>query len=193
MTFEQVFEIGVTNVNEAVSFTSNPITAASEGVAYSYSIATADIDLGDTRAINATTIPTWLTFTDNGDGTATLTGTPQTAQIGNHNLAITVTDAGGLNATQAFTITVGNVNEAPTELNLSNNVTAENVAIGAVIGNFSTEDAGDTHTYSLATGTGDIDNQSFEIVGNELRWQESPNFEVKNSYSIRVELPMLVG
>jgi hypothetical protein len=38
----------------------------------------------------------------------------------------------------------------------------------------------------LAAGTGDADNASFEIINNELKWKESPNFEVKNVYSIRV-------
>ncbi|EFA69516.1 cadherin domain-containing protein [Cylindrospermopsis raciborskii] len=103
-------------------------------------------------------------------------------------LGITVTDGGGLTATNAVTLSVTNVNEAPTDLTLSATTIAENQAIGTVVGNFSTTDpdTGNTFTYSLVTGTGSIDNSSFTIVGNQLRTAAAFNFETKNSYSIRV-------
>ena len=59
-------------------------------------------------------LPSWLTLTDNGDGTATLTGTPTQAEIGAHTVELQVEDASGEIDTQTFTITVDNTNDAPT-------------------------------------------------------------------------------
>jgi ribosomal protein S3AE len=45
--------------------------------------------------------------------TATLTGTPQNADVGTHEVILKVTDAAGDSALQEFTITVENTNDAP--------------------------------------------------------------------------------
>ncbi|NQV73507.1 T9SS type A sorting domain-containing protein [bacterium] len=100
------------SVNSAPSFTSTAVTAAAGNAPYSYSITTTDPDAGDTRAITGT-VPSWLTLTDNGNGTATLAGTPTNAEIGDHAVSLLVTDAAGANATQSFTVTVANTNDAP--------------------------------------------------------------------------------
>jgi len=92
-------------------FTSTPVTAATEDVAYTYNITAADPDL-DALNILAPTLPAWLTFTDNGDGTASLVGTPTVAEVGDHPVSLQVTD-GGFTDTQDFTITVASVNDAP--------------------------------------------------------------------------------
>jgi hypothetical protein len=93
--------------NNAPSFTSTPGEAATAGTAYSYSITTADPDEADTRTITSTAaLPAWLTLTDNGDGTATLAGTPAAADVGSVPVALQVADAGGATAAQTFTITV---------------------------------------------------------------------------------------
>jgi len=89
---------------------------------------------------------------------------------------------------KAFTVTVTNVNEAPTDIALSAATQAENTAINTIIGALSTTDAdaGDTHTYTLVSGTGSTDNASFNISGANLRNSAVFDYEVKNSYSIRV-------
>ncbi|MFM6137320.1 MAG: cadherin repeat domain-containing protein, partial [Sphaerospermopsis kisseleviana] len=48
-------------------------------------------------------------------------------------------------------------------------------------------DGGNTFTYSLVAGIGDTDNTAFSIVGNQLQINNSPDFETKNNYSIRVK------
>jgi hypothetical protein len=77
---------------------------------------------------------------------------------------------------------------APTDISLSASSIAENNAVNAVVGTLSSADAsaGDTHTYSLVTGTGDTDNASFNISGSDLRAGVAFDFETKASYSIRV-------
>lgn len=90
--------------NSVPSFTSSAVTSATESVTYTYNITTNDYD-GDAVTITATTKPSWLTFTDNGDGTATLTGAPGTSDIGTHSTVLNVSD-GTDNTDQSFTITV---------------------------------------------------------------------------------------
>ncbi|HQK02589.1 MAG TPA: Ig-like domain-containing protein, partial [Anaerolineaceae bacterium] len=89
---------------------------------------------------------------------------------------------------KAFTITVTNVNEAPTDISLSNSSVAENSAVNTIVGTFlSTDpDAGNTFTYSLVSGTGADDNSSFTISENSLRTSAAFDYETKNSYSVRV-------
>ena len=64
----------------------------------------------------------------------------------------------------------------------------ENSAIGSSVGSFSATDpdAGDTFTYTLVDGDGGADNASFTISGDSLRTAAVFDYEVKNSYSIRV-------
>ena len=81
-------------------------------------------------------------------------------------------------------------NQAPTNITLNNSTIAENQPINTVVGNFTTTDpnTGDTFTYSLVSGTGDTNNNSFIIVGNnELQTKAVFDYETKNSYSIRVK------
>ncbi len=127
----QLISITVADVNDAPGFTSTAITGATQDTLYSYSISTTDPD-GDPLSINATTLPAWLTFTDNGDGTATLSGTPTNAEIGNHNVALEVSD-GLLSDTQSFTIAVVNVNDAPTFTSPPTTSAAQDTAYGYTI------------------------------------------------------------
>ncbi len=113
LTDAQSFTITVTNVNDAPEFTSTPVEEATEDVAYTYDITAEDVDAGDVLTITAPTAPAWLGLTDNGDGTATLSGTPSNADVGDHAVLLHVEDSGGLTDTQTFTITVANVNDAP--------------------------------------------------------------------------------
>ncbi len=115
LTATQTFTITVSNVNDPPSFTSAPVTAATQDALYTYAVTATDPDLayGDVLAITAPTLPAWLTLTDKGDGTATLSGTPVNADVGQHSVSLRVTDLAGLTATQTFTITVSNVNDPP--------------------------------------------------------------------------------
>ena len=111
-----------------------------------------------------------------------------------YSIRVKTTDQGGLSFEKTLTITVNDVNEtpgnqAPTDLALSATTVDENVPVNTVIGTFSSTDpdTGNSFTYSLVTGTGDTDNTAFSIVGNQLQINNSPDFETKNSYSIRVK------
>lgn len=103
-------------------------------------------------------------------------------------LIIQVEDGSSAADTATVTITVTDANDAPTDISLDNASVPENSLPGTAVGNFSTtdQDSGDTFTYSLASGTGDTGNSSFQIVGNELQTNASFDYEAQNSYSIRV-------
>ena len=98
--------ITVTAVNDDPTFASTPITVAVEDKTYTYAITASDVDVGDNLIITAPTRPTWLNLADNGDGSATLSGTPGRADVGDHPVILQVRDTGGLTGTQSFTITV---------------------------------------------------------------------------------------
>ncbi|MHC5595393.1 MAG: putative Ig domain-containing protein [Nostoc sp.] len=104
------------------------------------------------------------------------------------NIAITTTDNGGLSFTKNFTISLNDINEAPTDAQLSSSNINENSGSTTVIGNFTTTDpdAGNTFTYSLVTGAGATDNSLFTISNNQLKANAVFDYETKNSYSIRV-------
>jgi hypothetical protein len=101
----QDFVIAVAGVNDAPSFTSSPVTDATEGTAYTYDVETSDPDGSDTLIITAPTLPAWLQLADNGDGTAALTGTPDAADVGDHPVSLQVSDGTDMDL-QDFTITV---------------------------------------------------------------------------------------
>lgn len=80
-------------------------------------------------------------------------------------------------------------NFVPTDISMSSSSIQENNAVGAEIGTFTTTDAdaGDSFTYSLVSGTGDSDNGSFTMSADKLLAAEVFDFEIKDSYSIRVK------
>lgn len=101
---------------------------------------------------------------------------------------LTLLDASSHTGTNNATIFITAVNDPPTDIALSNNTIDENQPVGTAVGNFSTTDLdiGDTYTYTLVSGTGDTDNGSFSIVGDQLQTAASFDFETQSNYSIRV-------
>ena len=81
-------------VNTPPIFSSTPILVAEVGVPYSYTIDVTDPDLpyGDFLTIFGNSLPSWLSVTDNGNGTATLTGTPTSANLGVNSINIQAED-----------------------------------------------------------------------------------------------------
>jgi hypothetical protein len=105
------------------------------------------------------------------------------------NVCIKADDGQGGSFTKAFVVTVTNVNEAPTSIDLSNNQVAEGAAIGTVVGIFSTTGDPDHTTgfvYSLASGDGSADNAKFTIAGNQLKTAANVDFSVQSVFYIRV-------
>jgi hypothetical protein len=98
-------------------------------------------------------------------------------QVGTYDLWVKVTDAGGLSTVQKVTVTVANVNEAPTDLLLSGSIANESDA-PVRIGTLSASDVdGDTLTYILVDEHGDeiadssiFEIQSIRVNGQVVHW-----------------------
>ncbi len=94
------------------------------------------------------------------------------------------------NAPADFNLTITPANDAPTNIDLSNDSFEENKAGPFNVGSFTSTDPdeGDSHTYELVTGDGDDDNGMFDITGGVLSVKdgESFDYERKRSYTIRV-------
>lgn len=89
-----------------------------------------------------------------------------------------------------ITVNILNVNEAPTDITMDNYSIEEGNSFypnGGIIGNFSTDDDGGTHTYALVSGAGSTDNASFVIANqNRLLTKNIFLYNKKNTYAIRV-------
>jgi len=91
-------------VNEAPSFTSADHTTFTVGSAGTFTVTTLGFpepSLNETGAL-----PSGISFVDNGDGTATLSGTPAAGTGGVYTLSLTAHNGIGSDATQSFTLTV---------------------------------------------------------------------------------------
>ncbi len=90
---------------------------------------------------------------------------------------------------QDFTITILNVNDAPTAISLNPSDVDEGKPVGTTVGTFSAtdQDAGQTHTYTLVSGTGDADNAMFTISGDELRTAVVFDYSQASTRHIRVQ------
>ena len=98
-------------------------------------------------------------------------------------LKVTTTDKGGLGYTESFTIAVKDVNEAPTDISISNLSVNEN-ASGAVVGMVTTidPDAGNTHSYSVS---GD---DRFEVVGGQLKLKSGASLDYETQSSVQLKV-----
>jgi len=81
-------------VNTTPDIQSTAPTSACVGNPFTYNFVATDPDTsyGDVLEVHDINLPAWLSFTDNGDGTATITGTPSSGDIGNHSFSIDVED-----------------------------------------------------------------------------------------------------
>jgi gliding motility-associated-like protein len=172
-----------TGLTSAISVAENTTAVhtftASETVTWSIASG-ADVSkfaISSTGALSFVQAPDFESPTDNGTNNT-------------YEVAVVATDAAGNASTQTVTITVTNVNEAPTDIALSASSVAENAATGTTVGTLSATDvdAGDTFTYTLVSGTGDTDNASFTIDGNTLKTAAVFDYETKSSYSVRVRV-----
>ena len=194
-----VTEDGTTNF----VYTFTRTGATTDALTVNYTVggtATFDTDYTQTGAASFTATTGTVTFAAGSD-TATVTIDPTADTNVEDDETVTLNLAPGtgyaIGTTDAVVGIITNTdtdtdtpsNQAPTNLALSATTVDENVPVNTVIGTFSTTDpdSGNSFTYSLVTGTGDTDNTAFSIVGNQLQINNSPDFETKNSYSIRVK------
>ncbi|MGI9608992.1 MAG: cadherin domain-containing protein, partial [Acidimicrobiia bacterium] len=194
---------------ETISITVNDVNEAPTDIALAPSSLDENVAVGTVVGALSTTDPdptdthTYALIAGVGDGDNGLftivgdelrtAGTLNYETLGSPlNIRVETTDSGAGNLTyeEAFTVTLNDVNEAPTDITLAPATVAENVPVATIVGTVSTSDPdpADTHTYSLVAGTGDGDNGLFTIVGDELRTAAALDYETLGSpLNIRVQ------
>ena len=124
-------------------FSSAPVVEVLEGETYSYNVATVKLPGRIRRSrLVAKAKPDWVSFKDNGDGTALLTGNPLNDQVGFHPVELVLSDQRG-DTLQAFSIEVINVNQAPTISAIEDAVIRRDTSLGPVSFTVSDPDKGD--------------------------------------------------
>jgi Ca2+-binding RTX toxin-like protein len=164
-TASQNFNLTVVNINDvptvSVSIASQTVA---EDVAFSYVIpanAFADIDVGDSLSYavtlaNGNPLPSWLSYNAT---TRTISGTPSNGEVGSLSLAVTATDIAGATASQNLNLSVVNTNDAPivTESIATQTALEDSSFIFTIpVNAFTDIDTGDTLTYSVTLGNGDV-------------------------------------
>ncbi len=191
--FEKTFIISVNDINEAPTNISLSTTTINENSAVNSTIGSlisADSDAGNTFTY---TLVSGSGDTDNASfsiaGSNLRLNTSLDFETKNiYSVRIRITDQGSLSFEKSLTINVSDVNETPTDISLSATTINENVAANSIVGTLTSidSDAGNTFTYTLVSGSGSTDNGSFSIVGGNLRLSGSPDYEIKNNYSVRI-------
>jgi hypothetical protein len=96
-------------VDQAPAVTSTAGTTFADGVSSNFEVTTSGFP---TAAVSETgSLPIGVSFVDNGNGTATLSGTPTSG--GTFPITITASNGVGANASQSFVLTVTTVSQAP--------------------------------------------------------------------------------
>ena len=91
-------------VNQAPAITSSNNTTFTVGKARSFTVTTRGTP--EPSLTETGTLPSGVTFVDNGNGTATLSGTPASGSSGSYPLTITASNGVGTPARQGFTLKV---------------------------------------------------------------------------------------
>lgn len=192
-TYEEIFSITVTDANEAptdISLSSSTIGENTTSGSAAATISTSDEDASDshTYSLVAGTGDTDNASFSISESNLITAVTFDYETQSSYNIRLQSDDGNGNQFEKAFTITISDENDAPTDIAISADSIAENSSIGTAVGNFSStdQDAGDVHTYTLVNGTGDTDNASFEIIGSQLRSKIALDHESDTLYSIRV-------
>ncbi len=147
-------------VNTTPVFTSAPsVTTINAGQTFNYTITVNDPDIsfGDSVDIIASGLPSWLTLVDNGNGTATLSGTPTSADGGTYDIHLHAEDIyhhGNANhSAQEFDLSVI-TNRPPVAVcrprTVNANVGCQGNIGAAAFNNGSSDPDGDAITFSVS-------------------------------------------
>ena len=156
-----------------------------------------NLTLNATDSEQAGSALTWSIASAAGHGTASVSGTGSSQSIsytptadynGSDSFVVQVSDGAGGTDTLTVNVTVAPVNDAPTDIALGTSSINQTAAVAnATVGTLSATDpdSGDSHSFSLVSGSGDTDNASFAIVGNALKIASGSTLSA-GTYQVRV-------
>jgi hypothetical protein len=152
---------GTLTVNQAAAITSNNSATFTVGSNSSFTITTTGFPTPTFSENGA--LPGGVGFTDNGNGTATLSGSPLTS--GTFTFTITAQNGVGTLDSQTFTLTANPSTTPPTDVSLSGSGSVLGLP-GQTVGTLNTADPNlnQSFTYSLVGG----DSSLFALNGNTL-------------------------
>ncbi|WP_111977898.1 putative Ig domain-containing protein [Algibacillus agarilyticus] len=177
-TVNETVTLVVDNINDAPVFTSDPINEVIEAEMYTYNVNVFDED-GDDVNVTLSNAPTWLSLTD-----SVLTGVPSDAEVGSHEVTLTVSDS-ITSINQTFTLTVldngisGLTLSAPSDITLEANGRLTSVDLGDAI----VKDDKDIGLIATADNTG-----PFTVGEHVINWQvtDSDNFVETATQIVRI-------
>ncbi|MEH2115849.1 putative Ig domain-containing protein, partial [Nostoc sp.] len=157
-----------------------------------------DEDAGDILTYTATLanddlLPTWLNF--NPD-TLTFSGTPTSQNLGSLNIKVTAKDIAGDEASDVFTLTVNNANNAPEVANeIQDQEATEDSVFNFVVpvDTFSDENAGDILTYTATLANDDLLPTWLKFNPATLTFSGTPKNKDVGSLDIKVTAKDIAG
>lgn len=192
-SYEKQFTINITHVSQGISNVSINVSSINENMPAQTligSFSSASVDPYETYTYE---LVQGAGSQDNGyfaiSGNSLQSATMFDYESRNaYSIRVRSTNSHGLYFEKVFPVIIKNVNDAPTAVTLSVTNVAENLPANTAVGYLSTDDqdAGETFTYTLVSGTGSTDNASFHIQNNKLAINNPFDFETQASYSIRV-------
>ena len=192
-SYSGTYTLDINQLPSSVGFTQND-SNATENVSGSRSVGTlsaTDLDGSDSHTFALATTCT-APWDNQGFGVSSNTlitdRTFNYEGTGTYTVCVQANDGQGGIFAETVTVTVIDANDTPTAIELSANSIVEGSAISTTIGTFTStdEDAGETFTYSLVSGTGSTDNDSFDIVDGALVVSDTLDYDSQALYKIRV-------
>jgi LPXTG-site transpeptidase (sortase) family protein len=116
-------------VDQAPAFTSTTSVTFTVGNVESFTIQTSGYPTATITFTSTPALPGSISLLDNGDGTATLSGTPVAGDSAVYSISLTTSNGIGVDATQTLTLTI---NEAPS-ITSSNNTTFVAGTLGSFV------------------------------------------------------------
>jgi len=180
------YTFSITNVNEAPTISTASIANKAEGITALGTISASDPDSGSSLSfslVNSEGLKDeGLLSIDSSSGSITFAVAPDyesPSDIGLNNtieFSVKVSD-GSLSATQSYSLSITNVNEAPIISSTSFSIAEQSTAVGSI--SASDPDASTTLTFSLASGSVAVDDAKFSInsTTGTVSFLATPNFE----------------
>lgn len=92
--------------------------------------------------------------------------------------------------TQQLSLTIKDVNDPPHNISATDHAINENMPAGTLAATLIAhdQDANDSHSFQLVSGSGDTDNSLFRVQGDKLLTNVPLDYESKSAYSVRVRV-----
>ncbi len=197
-SYEEAFTINITDVNDFptdLSISGTTIDEKLPGGTVVGNLSTTDQDIADTH------IYSLVAGTGSDDNSEFAVDGSQIKTSGEFNfetkssyaVRIRTSDGNGGTFDKQLTISINDVNDTPTNININNAAIAEEQPAGTTVGLLTTVDEddevppSDTHSYAIVDGDGDDDNPMFSIDGNLLKTTAPLDFDSQEDYKVLIK------